>query len=117
MAKKPKRPARTSGKRTKARPKAKARTRVKARAKSKTRSASKPADQRYVDVTSKDAERLRQMGAHGMSVKQSAQGPVLEVYVAENFGGDLPSSVAGTVKGTTLKVKKKKAPRFKAEKF
>jgi len=70
-------------------------------------------------VLSKHAEGLRKQGAHAMSLQADAKGPVLEVYVPEDFKGTLPSTVATTVKGKklNLRVKARKAPRFKPEKL
>jgi len=69
------------------------------------------------DVLRKHAERLRKSGAHAMSIKPGARGPVIEVYVPEDFTGTLPSKIGATVKGKTVNVpiKMRKAPRFKAE--
>ena len=54
-----------------------------------------------------------------MSIKPGARGPVIEVFVPENFTGTLPSTIGATVKGKSVDVpiKMRKAPRFKAEKL
>ena len=69
------------------------------------------------DVLRKHAERLRKSGAHAMSIKPGTKGPVIEVYVPEDFTGTLPSKIGATVKGKSVDVpiKMRKAPRFKAE--
>jgi hypothetical protein len=68
-------------------------------------------------VFRRNAERLRKRGAHALSLKADARGPLIEVYVPEDFKGTLPSKVQSTVKGKKcdLRIKAKKAPRFKAE--
>jgi hypothetical protein len=71
------------------------------------------------DVLRKHAERLRKLGAHAISIRHEAQGHVIEVYVPEDFTGTLPSKIETTVKGkkVDLRIKTKKAPRFKPEKL
>jgi hypothetical protein len=72
------------------------------------------------DVLRKYAERLRKQGAHAMSIKpDSTRGHIIEVYIPEDFRGTLPSKVGVTVKGKKLdlRIKTKKAPRFKPEKL
>ena len=71
------------------------------------------------DVLRKHAERLRKSGAHAMSIKPGTRGPVIEVFVPEDFTGTLPSKIGATVKGKPVDVpiKMRKAPRFKAEKL
>ena len=71
------------------------------------------------DVLRQHAERLRKSGAHAMRIKPGTKGPVIEVYVPEDFKGTLPSRVGATVKGKSVDVpiKMHKAPRFKAEKL
>jgi hypothetical protein len=71
------------------------------------------------DVLRKHAERLRKRGAHAMSIKPGTRGPVIEVFVPEDFTGTLPSKIGATVKGKPVDVpiKMRKAPRFKAEKL
>jgi hypothetical protein len=87
----------------------------------KTRRAEGPkvSEAEAVDVLRKHAERLRKLGAHAISIKPDAQGHVIEVYVPEDFRGTLPSKVATTVKGKKLdvRIKAKKAARFKPEKL
>jgi len=71
------------------------------------------------EVFRRNAESLRKQGAHAMSLKADARGPLLEVYVPEDFTGTLPSKVQSTVKGKKcdLRIKAKKAPRFQPEKL
>jgi hypothetical protein len=70
-------------------------------------------------VVRRHAERLRQQGAHAISIKPDAGGHVVEVYVPEDFTGTLPSKVGMTVKGkkVDMEVKTTKAPRFVPEKL
>ena len=69
------------------------------------------------DVLRRHAERLRQSGAHAMRIAPGAKGPVIEVYVPEDFTGTLPLKVGASIKGkpVDIPVKMRKAPRFTAE--
>ena len=71
------------------------------------------------EVFRKHAEGLRKHGAHAMSLKADARGPLIEVYVPEDFKGTLPLTVGTMMKGKKLdvRVKARKAPRFKPEKL
>ena len=86
-------------------------------ARKKAASGSKATHPAASAVLSKHAERLRKSGAHAMRVKPGAKGPVIEVYVPEDFTGTLPSKVGASIKGKPVDVpiRMRKAPRFTAE--
>src|SRR6188472_1719000 len=55
----------------------------------------------------KNAERLRRLGAHAISIKPGASagsGHVIEVYVPEDFKGTMPKAVSTTVHGKRVDV-------------
>ena len=106
-----------------ARKKKKAPTR-KSKVPGKAKRAAKPTPGRAAasQAAGKNAERLRKLGAHAISIKpgaSAASGHIIEVYVPEDFKGAIPQKVSTTVRGkkVDVPVKVKKQPRFKAEKL
>jgi hypothetical protein len=102
--------------------KAKPRRKTKAADKSKRAAEAKPGRAAANQAAGKNAERLRELGAHAISIKpgaSEASGHVIEVYVPEDFKGTMPKQVSTTVRGKKVEVpvKVKKKPRFKPEKL